>query len=311
MNSNLKPGDKVQELHGTGAGVVKTILPGGRVLVSSEEWDELEYHSSQLILLESPVANENGPLQEDILPEVEKRLDKQEGIWLGFRAKPGTEMCQLIARNQTQTPVFLHFLVKPGTETGKSVYKEIIPVGKEADLYEFLPPVNGTGELWSFHLLFLTKGTEDPISPLVSTKRFRPKDYHKSKESMGQICWFTSLQADVPVHESETLNRGENRNHLPARVVDLHHEKVVDVQSRSLMTDQDILREQIRVFQENLDKAIAGNKDSIIFIHGIGSGILKQAIIDFITTHPYPVVLRAEPAAFKEFGAGAMEIFIE
>jgi hypothetical protein len=311
MQANFKPGDKVQELHGTGAGVVKSILPGGRILVSSEEWDELEYHSSQLILVESPVAAGKEPLQEESLAEAGKQLDKPEGIWLGFSAKPGTELCQLIARNHTQTPVFLHFLVKPGTEAGKSVYKDTILVGKEAPLYEFLPPVNGTGELWTFHLLFLTKGTEDPIPPLVSTKRFRPKDYHKSKESMGEICWFTSLQTDAPMHESESLNRGENRVHLPARVVDLHHEKVIDVQSRSLMTEKDILREQIRVFQENLDKAVAGNKDSIIFIHGVGSGVLKQAIVDFIASHPYPVVLRAEPAAFKEFGTGAIEIFIE
>jgi hypothetical protein len=311
MQANFKPGDKVQELHGTGAGVVKTILPKGRVIVSSEEWDELEYHVSQLILIESPTVVGKELPSAEVLSEAVNQLDKPNGIWLGFITKPGTEMCQLMARNHTQTPVFLHFLVKPGTVSGKSVFKDTLLIGKEASLYEFLPPVSGTGELWTFQVLFLTQGTEDPIPPLVSTKRFRPKDYHKSKETSGEICWFTSLQPDLIPEESESNDRSKARIHLPARVVDLHQEKVIDVQSRSLMTEKDILREQIRVFQENLDKAIAVNKDSIIFIHGIGSGVLKQTIQDFIASHPYPVVLRSEPAAFKEFGTGAIEIFIE
>lgn len=311
MSSKLHPGDKVQELHGSGTGVVKAILPNGKVVVNSDEWEGMEYSESELIRIESPREVKPSAAMDAEVHPPESSFSGEQGLWLGFFPKPNTEFCNLLARNQTDISVFVHFMIRPGTPEGRSLFKEIIPSGKEVFLHEFLPPVSGTGELWQFQIVYLTNGVEHAIPPLVASKRFRPKDYKKRKDVSGEICWFTCLKhEDSPSHEDKAQSSSEPRIIKPPRVIDLHMEKIIDAQSRSLMTDSDILREQNNAFKKALDLAIATNMDSIIFIHGIGSGVLKQNIEDFVKANDYPIELHSKPASENEYGLGAIEILI-
>lgn len=311
MATKLHPGDKVQELHGSVTGVVKAVLPNGKLLVNTEEWDRMEYFESELIKIDSPKEETQSSEKDADIQKVESSFSGEDGIWLGFVSKQNSELCNLLVRNQTSVSIFMHFMLKPGTAEGRSIFKEIIHSGKEVLLYEFLPPIAGTGELWEFQIVYLTNGVEHSIPPLVTTKRFRPKDYKKSKDLAGAICWFTCLKPDDIGNDTElSKNSSDARIIRPPRIVDLHMEKIIDAQSRSLMTDSDILREQNNAFKKALDLAIATNMDSIIFIHGIGSGILKQNIEDFVNANDYPVELHTKPASEKEYGVGAIEIFI-
>lgn len=86
-------------------------------------------------------------------------------------------------------------------------------------------------------------------------------------------------------------------------VVDLHIEKITD-DYRSLNTSA-ILRMQLEVFRRELDTAIRNHYYRIIFIHGIGEGILRQQLIDELKFYPG---LTAKPASHQKFGHGAIEI---
>ncbi|MBL7928424.1 MAG: DUF2027 domain-containing protein [Bacteroidia bacterium] len=86
-------------------------------------------------------------------------------------------------------------------------------------------------------------------------------------------------------------------------VIDLHIEKITD-DYRSLDTAA-ILRMQLEVFRRELEVAIRNHYYRIIFIHGIGEGILRQALIDELKFYHG---LTAKPASHQKFGNGAIEI---
>lgn len=99
------------------------------------------------------------------------------------------------------------------------------------------------------------------------------------------------------------------RQHLPpARsVVDLHIEKLSNSWER--MTNFEMLTLQLDEFQKWFDLAIAHHQPSLIVIHGVGTGKLKDEIHDILKT-------KREVKTFinqydPRFGYGATEIFFQ
>ena len=99
------------------------------------------------------------------------------------------------------------------------------------------------------------------------------------------------------------------RQHLePARsVVDLHMEKLSD--SWKHMSNFEILTMQLNEFEKWYDLAIAHRQPTLIVIHGVGSGKLRDEIHDILKT-------KREVKSFinqydPRFGYGATEIFFQ
>lgn len=99
------------------------------------------------------------------------------------------------------------------------------------------------------------------------------------------------------------------RQHLePARsVVDLHIEKLSHHQEK--LTNLEILGIQLSEFQKWYDLAIAHHQPTLIIIHGVGSGKLREEIHDILKT-------KREVKTFinqydPRFGYGATEIFFQ
>ncbi|MCW3088248.1 MAG: mismatch repair protein [Sediminibacterium sp.] len=99
------------------------------------------------------------------------------------------------------------------------------------------------------------------------------------------------------------------RQHLePARsVVDLHMEKLSD--NWKHMSNFEILTMQLQEFEKWYDLAIAHRQPTLVIIHGVGSGKLRDEIHDILKT-------RREVKSFinqydPRFGYGATEIFFQ
>lgn len=97
------------------------------------------------------------------------------------------------------------------------------------------------------------------------------------------------------------------RQHLePARtVVDLHIEKLSDNWKK--MSNYEILSLQLRSFEKYYDLAIAHRQPTLIVIHGVGEGVLRNEIHDILR-------LKREVKSFvnqyhPSFGYGATEIY--
>ncbi|MEN9339175.1 MAG: hypothetical protein RIQ62_487, partial [Bacteroidota bacterium] len=103
-----------------------------------------------------------------------------------------------------------------------------------------------------------------------------------------------------PTHFSFSKNRQNKVNEL-----DLHIEKLVP-QPHSLAS-REILSIQIKAFQQALDLAIATQQSTIILIHGIGKGTLKQEIHKLL--NQTKEVSRYVNEFDSRYGYGATKVF--
>lgn len=99
------------------------------------------------------------------------------------------------------------------------------------------------------------------------------------------------------------------RQHLePARsVIDLHIEKLTDDYRR--MSNYEIVSLQLKTFEKYYHLAVAHHQPSLIVIHGVGEGVLRDEIHDILR-------LKKEVKSFvnqyhPNFGYGATEIFFQ
>jgi hypothetical protein len=99
------------------------------------------------------------------------------------------------------------------------------------------------------------------------------------------------------------------RQHLPpARtVVDLHIEKITD--DWKGLSNFEIVSLQLNTFEKYYDLALAHRQPSLIVIHGVGEGKLRDEIHDILR-------LKREVKSFvnqydPRFGFGATEIFLQ
>jgi hypothetical protein len=87
--------------------------------------------------------------------------------------------------------------------------------------------------------------------------------------------------------------------------VDLHISALRD--NYEQLSPREILTIQIGVFERMLDSAMANNYTRVVFIHGIGNGSLKQALIDRIKDYGD---LEFRNASFVKYGNGAIELIL-
>lgn len=88
--------------------------------------------------------------------------------------------------------------------------------------------------------------------------------------------------------------------------VDLHIGELLD--NIFGMESWDIFAYQKKYFKDCLDSAIENNYKKVVFIHGVGNGRLKNAIID--TLKQYEDV-ENQSASISKYGVGAIEVLIK
>lgn len=124
-----------------------------------------------------------------------------------------------------------------------------------------------------------------------------------------------SLPMDVPDAArslKEAQNRPRRRGNLrrrqrqnPPMVVDLHIEKLLP-ETRGMSTF-DILNYQMDTARGQLDFAIRKRIQRIVFIHGVGEGVLKEELRTLFRRYED---LRVGDADYREYGMGATEVYI-
>ena len=87
--------------------------------------------------------------------------------------------------------------------------------------------------------------------------------------------------------------------------VDLHIEKLVP--SKRGMSNYDILTLQMETAKRQLDFAIKNRMPKVVFIHGVGAGVLRQELEYLLKRYD---AVSFEDANFQKYGRGATEIYI-
>jgi hypothetical protein len=87
-------------------------------------------------------------------------------------------------------------------------------------------------------------------------------------------------------------------------IVDLHIESLIEYPEG--YSNSELIRIQLNHFRSELDKAMVAKMHSIVFIHGVGNGKLKDAIISELKELNF----KYRPADFSKYGIGATEVLI-
>lgn len=109
---------------------------------------------------------------------------------------------------------------------------------------------------------------------------------------------------EAPKKRSFTKEKKSRRDEFVLEV-DLHIEKLVP--SKRGMSNHDILTLQMDAAKRQLDFAIKNRMPKVVFIHGVGEGILK-AELDFLLGRYESISF--QDANYQKYGLGATEVYI-
>ena len=114
-----------------------------------------------------------------------------------------------------------------------------------------------------------------------------------------------SKEKEIPKPRSFVKEK-TSKHEIPAPEFDLHIEKLVP--NKRGMSNYDILTLQTETAKRHIEFAIRNRIPKIVFIHGVGEGVLKSEL-DFLLGR-YDNIAFAE-ANYQKYGQGATEVFIK
>lgn len=112
-------------------------------------------------------------------------------------------------------------------------------------------------------------------------------------------------EKELPVKRSFEKEKKSKRDEFVLEV-DLHIEKLVP--SKRGMSNYDILNLQMETAKRQMEFAIRNRMPKVVFIHGVGEGILK-AELDFLLGRYDGISF--QDANYQKYGLGATEVYIK
>ena len=122
-----------------------------------------------------------------------------------------------------------------------------------------------------------------------------------STQSLGSVL----KEKEEPKKRSFVKEKRSRKDEFVLEV-DLHIEKLVP--SKRGMSNYDILTLQMETAKRQLDFAIKNRMPKVVFIHGVGEGVLK-AELDFMLGR-YDTI-SFQDANYQKYGLGATEVYIK
>ncbi|HEV7782561.1 MAG TPA: Smr/MutS family protein [Chitinophagaceae bacterium] len=263
-------------------------------------------------------------------PSKEKRVS--DGVWLTFLPVMDTdefgdtvvEELKVHLVNRTEIPYYftykLHFFGKPDFELKNTVHPF-------EDFYLHDVDFSDLNDSPSFEFDFsLVQPDKNKADHFEAAIKLKPKQLFAKIEELKQKNQATFSQLLLETYPDKAFEdkiemgrlaakgykvyeASKAREHLePARsVIDLHIEKIADDWKR--MTNYEIVSLQLKTFEKYYTLAIAHRQASLIVIHGVGEGVLRDEIHDILR-------LKKEVKSFvnqyhPNFGYGATEIFFQ
>ncbi len=97
----------------------------------------------------------------------------------------------------------------------------------------------------------------------------------------------------------------KKKKEQPPMEVDLHIHKLIKNQKG--LSNFDMLNIQMDTAKRQFDFAVSKRISRIVFIHGVGAGVLKSELEYFFRKYDN---IQIKDADYKKYGVGAMEIYI-
>lgn len=253
-----------------------------------------------------------------------KGNDFPEFIFAALPDNPGNPPegnIRLYLVNDCNYTLIYHFATKMADQYN-TIDAGMLEPNTKVELESIQP--KGMGELpeYSFQLLFFRKSASQLEEPVQKEIRISPVKFFKAS-SFVKNNYFNSpallirlaenpLKAELDKlsdrdFQQVTLTK-EPKKAAPAELpksdlveIDLHINQLLD-DSRGL-SNADMLKVQLDTFRKEMDNAISTGAKKIVFIHGVGDGVLRNEIRRELqrkyAKYPY------QDASFREYGFGA------
>lgn len=173
----------------------------------------------------------------------------------------------------------------------------------------------GAGKMFNATMEAHLKGKGTPLpsaSPIIKPATLTPEEEIKQLKSQvanlkDQVAKLKKQLETLQRQNSQTLNDNVLLQHMVAdgeAEVDLHiemlHERPAD------LPDHEVFQTQMRYFRTCMNHAFANNVKKVVFIHGVGRGILKNEIEKELKQYDGIYFFDAPMA---KYGAGAVEVY--
>ncbi len=140
--------------------------------------------------------------------------------------------------------------------------------------------------------------------------------FHKNeliqKNKMKSSFLNDSFGIDIPEKDSEISKKLNSKTRFSSKIdktnpiieVDLHIHQLIN--SEKGMSNFDMLELQIQTARKELENAILKKSKHLVFIHGIGEGVLKKELHHMLQKYNVEIF----EASYKKYGQGATQVYI-
>lgn len=131
------------------------------------------------------------------------------------------------------------------------------------------------------------------------------KDKSLDQDLFNHTDLASVIQEKEQSHKRKSVGTKPKERNLPAMEVDLHIHQLTT--SHKHMSNHEMLNLQLDTAQHKLEFAIKKRIQKVVFIHGVGEGVLKLEL-DYLFGRYENVKIYA--ADFQKYGLGATEVYI-
>lgn len=336
---DIRVGDNVRFLNTTGGGVVVKIIDKLLVEVLDASGFNIPVLKNELVRIpgESNAKVVETKRREDVVAE--QHFEPEEEVEIAGNDMPNLLMALVPQSSELQAfDLFLindcnfHFLYNYSTKSTdkyKSVESGTVEANTKVFLQTFLREnVNDTIKLCFQGVFFKQKeyNMQKPVQENIEISAvklfkqgvFKENDFFDEDALILEICK-DDLIAHISKLDNDTFKKvifekeikGRKRRELSRKdnkeikskivEVDLHIHELVDTEAG--LEPADKLEIQLSHFEEKLNEAITANESKIVFIHGVGNGVLKMKIRNLLDRN-YPK-LKYQDASFEKYKFGA------
>ncbi len=342
----LQVGDIVRYLNDVGGGEVQRILGDSMVELLDNDGFAIPIQERELVLVERPVqsstAKEGVSLADDpiIISEEVYEDEEIEGndnphLYIAFvkNKKKNSEFFSYLINDCNYHLFFVLSVIKDGVAV-RLASGQLEANTKTSMMSISYEDVSQIGSL-HFQGVFFKKGEYVPQKMVETDININPVKFYKpgvfvANDFFDEDAYVKDFYDASKIKEVEEKKRlaevdlkdiqvalAEKQEEKPTiqtkkedeevREIDLHIQELVDDSSK--MEPAQMLELQVRTFETELGKAVADGLEKIVFIHGVGNGILKAKIRGTLD-RDYPQYFYQD-ASYQKYKFGATLVYLK
>jgi predicted house-cleaning noncanonical NTP pyrophosphatase (MazG superfamily) len=341
----IKIGDKVKFLNDVGGGVVTGFAGKDKVYVENYDGFEIPCLISQLVFIDSPGMNKAEKTEtrqtrpvKSAEPEFRetpgtlmKGKDAAQFYFCFVPADSGNpltgDVTMFLVNDSNFTLMFRFVYIKP---TGINTVKTgVLQSNSKVMLSSFGQNLLSDLPEFGFQLIYFLSNENDLQIPIVKRFKLNPLKFYKEtsfqfSNFFGQNAMTLQVSQNIQAAAIDKLTEEEfqklvqHKKEEPVTEkpvqkkneeiveIDLHIDEIID--STKGLSKTEILQIQKDKVESEMKLAIQTGVKKIVFIHGIGQGVLKQEVINMLKTKFKKYYF--QDASFQEYGYGATMVIL-